>query len=145
MSLLSINNGPECTRCGLPGSDPIVLRDKDARGGVADRRIGRYTCSNCGAVWFDQPPWKDIGVTAPAGEGNDEPEAEPAIADGAGGVVYHPIRCLECNGATVHLPHCSKATRCPKCDGTNIKNASTRRMIRYHKCKDCKHTFKSHE
>ena len=35
--------------------------------------------------------------------------------------------------------------RCPKCGSSNIPVKSTRRPIRWHKCGDCLHTFKSVE
>lgn len=35
--------------------------------------------------------------------------------------------------------------RCPKCGSENVTVETTRKPIRYHKCQDCGHTFKSVE
>lgn len=35
--------------------------------------------------------------------------------------------------------------RCPKCGGGNVPIHTTRKRIRYHKCDDCGHNFKSIE
>jgi transcriptional regulator NrdR family protein len=43
----------------------------------------------------------------------------------------------------VAVPHHTK--RCPSCGSTRVRVTSTQKPVRYQKCGDCQHTFKSIE
>jgi transposase-like protein len=59
-------------------------------------------------------------------ENGPEKPKKPVSDDIISGVVYVP-------------------TRCPYCGSKRTKITSTRGKLRYHRCKNCKGNFKSHE
>ena len=121
----------DCPRCGC--NAVARLRDAGSRFGVPIRRL---RCGHCGHTWQHRDPWpttKRPPATAedlePAWAEDPEPaESEPPAAEVSpgGAVIFHPVRC-------------------PDCGSDDTKVTSTRRPVRYHKCRGCGATFKSVE
>ena len=80
------------------------------------RRTVKRQCSHCGMCWWANQEH----VEAPLKAREDTPMG---------------------NGKTVRY----FVLHCPECGGAKTKITSTRRPIRYHRCPDCGHTFKSVE
>jgi len=108
--------GPECPRCGCQDTEEVF-----ARGRWNGARLPRLVCKNCGFQWRKKK-WATAQGNGDTAEAEPSEHAEPIPE----GVVYHVIRCPNCNS-----------------DQTAI--TSTRRPIRHHKCKQCGNTFKSVE
>lgn len=117
--------GPDCPDCGC--NDVRVIAPPSPGSWFA--RAGRAKCKHCGRVFAVQPPSEQNNPRPTL-----EPEPMPVLTcpppittpiDGAG-VVYHILRC-------------------PGCRSDDVQTTSTRRPIRYHKCRACGETFKSVE
>jgi transposase-like protein len=120
MSLLSPITGPECPRCGC--QDSSVIR----RGVRWGQPWSRRRCHNCGEAWACNDPPPAAPGDARLAAGDDAVPIDPPPPDPDRGVIYHVVRC-------------------PNCGSDHCKVTSTRRPVRYHRCDDCGHTFKSVE
>lgn len=130
---------PVCPSCGcneaLPVGRPNVKRAIRHLGGQSqevESTTLTYTCGHCGRLWTHSTPWHEpMPLDDPAGPGSATTTAVQDPEVPAGCVIYHPLRCPACR-STKH------STSRPR-DG----NRSGR--LRYHKCKDCGHKFRSFE
>jgi len=110
---------PDCPRCGCPEAHTI---EHGTRWGHDWRKL---RCALCGKTWTH---------TAAAQISTPKPSRS---ADPAAPVDTGPPP----DGLAVAYP----LIRCPACDSTETRITSTRRPLRYHRCSDCGHTFKSRE
>jgi len=120
-----------CPACGCPEARVV------ARGTRWGQPWARFRCRLCGHVWIHTQPPRVPGATAETGgevlpAGNVEPANRTDPAADAG---------EDADGHAVPF----YVLRCPACTSTNTRTTSTRRPVRYHRCRDCGHTFKSVE
>lgn len=115
-------NGPECPACGC--TDAEILREPDEEASWW-HGSGLARCNHCGKRFgfSEYPPAIALPPPPP-------PPAEVRQALG-GAVLYNPICCPACHSENTRIT----STR-PR------KNPSTP-QIRYHRCNDCDHRFKS--
>jgi len=128
MSWLSLDlaNGPRCPHCGC--RDARILEEPTEGTWWPS---GRAACKHCGQRFNFRGAEEDREAMPALPEMIEREEAEELPAESPAydpdrGVIYHVIRC-------------------PACGGTNTRVSRTARPIRYHKCSDCEHTFKSVE
>jgi transposase-like protein len=119
--------GPECPLCGCKES---TIRKRTQRWN--GKRIDTtHRCANCKNDWIqtdDGPAAESKTSTAVGRNGQNAlaSTAEPALTTRGDAVIYGH-------------------TRCPACGSTKTRVGTTQRPVRYHKCVDCRHTFKSIE
>lgn len=137
MSITSLQrvDGPECPRCGCPdstillGASPRWISAVDPKTGAPwgqNSPTQRRRCRACGELFYAPP------ASAPA----DEPAAStpPAVSAGNGppsGVRYYVLRCPKCRSDQVKV--------------TKTMHPHDAPTVRYHKCGECGHRFKSVE
>ena len=116
-------DGPECPRCGCQETTPTYARSRWGGGSIA-----RLKCGACGYVFTEGPRWKDGNGDDDGANGQSQQDAPPVDTPAAtdGVVEYRPVRC-------------------PACKSTDVQTTSTRRPLRYHKCRACDYRFKSRE
>jgi Zn ribbon nucleic-acid-binding protein len=117
MALFRIVVGPECPGCGC--RDSQILKMAMWFGKPREYRA----CQHCGRG-FTVTRGKEPEV--PAVPPRPPAALPPAVK--AGMVEYRPMR-----------------TKCPNCGSQKTKVASSRGGLRWHKCRACKHCFKSVE
>ncbi len=120
--LLERVTGPECLKCGCQdvreeGRQEIrgVKHEGDGRIEVIATRT-KLRCMHCGYGWQVSTPYTPLPT----------PQAPLPTSSAGGAVAYYPVRC-------------------PECGSTNQRVTRTQQPVRYHKCQDCDHTFKSVE
>jgi ribosomal protein S27E len=109
--------GPACPRCGCQDAEILKRPDPESTTWWAS---GRARCNHCRREFaFKEIPAEAADFV----EGSSSPE-ESRPSDM--GVPFIPVRC-------------------PDCHSTDVPVTSSRRPIRWHKCRVCGKTFKSVE
>ena len=119
-------DNPPCPECGCQESK--VLR-RETRYGLS---IERRMCGHCGHLWEERPSRWPTAEETVGGQSSEPPVPSPQPPRDDGAVVYHPVRCPECDSKE------TKVTSKPR-----IKGAEA--AVRYHKCQQCGAAFKSVE
>jgi len=115
----------DCPACGC--NDVTILRAP-----VPDSWFGsgKARCRHCNKMFSFRLSGAAIrngnGSGRPELPPEEEPVAAPCLPPEDRGVIYHIVRC-------------------PKCGGDRTKIVRTDRPVRYHKCGECGHGFKSVE
>lgn len=122
---MSRPNGPECRFCGCNDTE-VIERPPAGELGV-DRWFGGFGKARCN---FCQRVFNIKEQPAPPESAAPEP---PAADDLPGSVPYLTTRCPACNSPNVRKTSSPKAP-----DGSRYK-------IRYHRCVECGHRFRSHQ
>lgn len=124
--MLQLVDGPQCPGCGCADSAVLYTRTRtttrfdDAGMPVAtfEQESERRRCAFCGRAFSVR--YDPIEASADG----------PGIDEGLAAVMYVP----------------GKRPQCPACRSGETKVTSTRKGgTRYHKCKACDHSFRSHE
>ena len=108
-------DGPNCPRCGCNDTEK---REFGVRWGQASVK---WICNHCGKTF----PVQERSVQPLESSNNGHHVIEQT---GPAPIIYPVMRCPVGRGG---------------CGSTNTKVTSTRRLFRYHKCKDCDFNFKS--
>jgi Zn ribbon nucleic-acid-binding protein len=117
MTVMRIIEGPECPGCGCRDSQILKMTI------WFNKKREHRECEHCGrrfTVTRSKPPESPVPLPKPP----QQPETPKAVK--AGTVEYRPMR-----------------TKCPNCGSQKTKVASSRGGLRWHKCRACKHCFKS--
>lgn len=105
-----------CPHCGCPEYRPVA----SIRPSWSGRQYQRMRCEHCGTEFYTR-------FSLPDGQNSmGLPTEYEARIDVAPAIEYVKMRCPECLG--IHVPAYKK-----------------RGVVRYHKCTDCGHNFKSIE
>ena len=117
---LQRHQGPSCPDCGCQDSTAGPIKES---WWAKPRRRRNRRCNHCNKFFVE--PIDDVTESPTNGSSNGQAVEE---SDEPGAVIFHVVHC-------------------PKCGGSHTR--VTRKMkdlpVRYHKCQECEHKFKSVE
>ncbi len=135
MTFLTLDRcqGPECPKCGC--CDAEILKEPDPGLGVTTwYGSGMARCKHCRATFHFKPDDEPAASTDsawpdPASQESGVRSQEPAESTAESGEIAVPYVRM----------------RCPLCKSPKLRVTSTRGPIRWHRCGECEHKFKSFE
>ena len=118
--------GPTCPNCGCQDTR-ILVAPRDEKHARSWWGSGKARCNYCSVVFYFQS------------EPNNGKQIQTQETP-----IDHQEPVVESNSDRLPVVAYIQ-TRCPACHSARTRVSSTRRPIRWHKCRDCGHTFKSYE